>query len=159
MIELSLHYAVANKDFYNHPKFVTRFCNRYFMKSIYILFYFGLVAIAVSCNKHNGGDKVVPVLTIISPAANQVYAHNASVAITGSITDDGLHELRINITNTATSALLYTKTISVHDLTSYSINESWVNNVAAITNATIKVEVEDHDGYNIEKKIQIILNP
>ena len=140
------------------PAFITRDFNRYFMKNIYILFYFGIVVTTVSCSKHND-EKIAPVITLTSPTANQSFAAAASVPITGTITDDGLHELRITITNTATSAVLYTKTISVHDLTSYSINENWVNNVAAITNATVKVEVEDHDGYTIEKKVQIILNP
>jgi hypothetical protein len=129
------------------------------MKIIYINICIGIAVLFASCNKHSENDMSAPVLTITAPAANQVYATGANVIISGTVTDNSLHELVITITNTATSAVLYTKTISVHDLSSYSINESWVNNVTAITNATVKVEVEDHDSNHIEKMVQIILNP
>lgn len=112
-----------------------------------------------SRKKSTDEDLSVPVVTLSSPVASQSYAGGGTVSINGTVTDNSLHELEITITNNATSAVLYTKTISVHNLTSYTINENWINSVAVLTNATLKVEAHDHSENHGEKTVQIILNP
>ena len=125
------------------------------------LFFYAGILLCFSnfgCHKHSD-ENVAPVLTIITPSANQVYKSGDNVVISGSATDNSLHELRIDITVTATGASLYNNVISVHDLTSYTINNSWKSSVTTSTAATVKVEVEDHSGNVAEKKVSIVINP
>jgi hypothetical protein len=125
-----------------------------------LFFYAGILLCFSNCGCHKHSDEnVAPVLTIITPSANQVYKSGDNVVISGSVTDNSLHELRIDITVTATGASLYNNVISVHDLTSYTINNSWKSSVTTSTAATVKVEVEDHSGNVAEKKVSIVINP
>lgn len=114
---------------------------------------------AGSCSKNSADDLSVPVLTLTSPVSGQSYAGGGTVSITGTVTDNSLHELEITITNNANSVVLYTNTLSIHNLTSYAINESWINSVSVLTNATLKVEAHDHSENHAEKIVQIVLNP
>jgi hypothetical protein len=125
------------------------------------LFFYAGILLCVSnygCHKHSD-ENSAPVLTIITPSTNQVYKSGDNVVISGSVTDNSLHELRIDITVTATGTSLYSNIISVHDLTSYTINDSWKSSVTTSTSATVKVEVEDHSGNVAEKKVAIVINP
>ncbi len=128
------------------------------MKTIQSFLYISIIVLFASCKK-NPGDINLPAVTLTSPAASQVYANGSSVNITGTVTDNGLHELKISIINAATTAVLFTKTVSVHGLNGYTVNENWINNVSAITNATVKVEVTDLGNNYVEKTVQIVLNP
>lgn len=116
-----------------------------------------LVCLSSGCHKHEA-DSTVPVITLSAPLNNQVYKNGDNVIITGTVTDNSLHELRINITNTGNGASLYSNVISVHNLTSYAINSSWKSAITAATTAVVKVEAEDHDGNVAEQKATVTIN-
>jgi hypothetical protein len=110
------------------------------------------------CHKHSEENEA-PVLTVTSPVTSQVYKSGDNVVINGTVTDNSLHELRISITVTGTGSFLYSNVISAHNLTSYTISDSWKSSVTATTAATVKVEAEDHSGNVAEKKVAIVINP
>jgi hypothetical protein len=99
------------------------------MKAIQKLLCIAMVVLVTSCKKQSDEDTSFPTLLLQLPVVNQVSAAGDIVNIAISVTDNSLHELTINIINSASHAILNNKVISVHALTSYTINESWVNNV------------------------------
>jgi hypothetical protein len=123
-------------------------------------FAIALITITLSaCHKNSdsANSDPTPTLTLTSPVNNQTYANGDVVAIQGAITDNSLHSLTLKITSGSTS--LYNKTISVHDSTHYTINDSWKSSVTAVTNATVTAEVEDHGGHVVTQTASIKINP
>jgi len=110
-----------------------------------------------NCKKEEE-DKSAPVVNITLPVSTQMYNSGDTVKIKGTVTDNEMHEMLIEIRNDANDSILYSETPSVHDLSSYVINTFWKSKVSTHTNATIKVSVEDHAGNNgtATAKIQIM---
>lgn len=107
----------------------------------------------------NDDDTSTPVINITEPAINQVYNSGNAIQIKGSLTDNHLHEGKISITNNAGGASLFSRSISIHGQTAYTINETYTPTVAAVINATVQVEIKDLAGNYAEKKVQITINP
>jgi hypothetical protein len=107
----------------------------------------------------NDDDTSTPVISTTLPADNQVYNSGDAVLIKGSMTDNHLHEGKISIMNNAGGPDLFSKSISIHGQTSYTINESYTPVVAVVVNATVKLEVKDLAGNYVERKIAIRINP
>ncbi len=96
---------------------------------------------------HNGPDTEAPVFTITSPTAMQVFMNTDTVFLKGTVADDkSMHELDIEIKNSANDSILYSKTQSVHDLTTYDIDFFWKSSVNDHTNALVIFSAEDHGG-------------
>jgi hypothetical protein len=97
----------------------------------------------IACHKHDD-DSEKPVITITSPSTNASVVSGTDVKITGKLTDESLHELLITVTQVSDGKELFKATPTVHDLTSYDINETWKPNVAADTDVKLTVVAEDH---------------
>src|SRR5688572_27491105 len=107
--------------------------------------------------EYNGGggghvnapfDTIPPVVTINSPAPDQVFSSGATISVSGNISDNnGLYRGSIRITNDADGTVLKEQSYEIHGLTSYNFNISSSATVSAVTNYTVTVSFEDH-GYN-----------
>ncbi len=123
------------------------------MKLIYSILL--LSVFATACKKEDDDhdhdtttDTTKPVITINSPSNMAMYNNGDTVKIRGTVTDNSLHELLIRIVKDSDGSELFRSTPTVHDLTSYSINENWKSAVTDHTNASIIISAEDH-GSNV----------
>ncbi len=90
-------------------------------------------------------DTTRPVLTVLTPLSNQVYASGSSISVTGTITDDmGLYRGSIRITNDVTGEILKEQLYEIHGIRSYNFNVPAIATVAAVTDYTVSVFFEDH---------------
>lgn len=114
---------------------------------------------AVACHKHDDeNDKNNPVITITSPAIDASIS--GAVAIAGVVTDESLHELSIKITKDGDNSELFSATPEVHDLTSYTIAETWTpSGIAAETAVTLTVVAEDHHSNAISTTVKFKVKP
>lgn len=118
-----------------------------------------------SCKKdhhdddHKTTDSSAITITINKPTNTQMFNTGDTVKIVGLIDGKDLHECYISITDNADAALLYSKTPSVHDLNTYTINEFWKASVSKHTDATITVYVENHSGQSVKKSVAIHIMP
>ncbi len=146
-------------------------------RSIHILFVLTTgIILSVACSKggtasnNNGGgvshpppapnDTTAPVLTINTPAANQVFSSGNVINVTGRITDDlGLFQGLIRITNDANGALLKEQAYEIHYVLSYDFSLSYTANVTVPSDYTVTVSFGDH-GYNsTTKSVKVKVNP
>lgn len=105
-----------------------------------------IVFMTISCNK------TVPntTLNIVTPLGNQTYAHSDTVHVIGTITSDLKmygYTVRIKSINTTTNVVFEKKYTTEGN--SYSIDESWINNVPV--NSTMKLEID-----NLNKKGNVV---
>ncbi len=108
---------------------------------------------SASCTKHAVN---IPTLSITSPAADEQFANDLVIKIKGETADaDGLHALTIKITDDKSGAVLFTKSPTVHDLTTYAFSESWTAKVTDWVDATVTVIAENHDGQTATKTVKI----
>lgn len=103
-------------------------------------------------------DTTTPVVTLTAPNDMQMYNSGDTVFIKGSATDNEMHEMLIELKDDSTNAVLFTKAPTVHDLSSYNINEAWKSSVSKHTNATLTVTVSDHASHEakVTRKIHIM---
>lgn len=145
------------------------------MKVSGIIAFFALTAaIIISCSKGgvpadngNGGghinnpaDTVPPVVTILTPAENQIFANGSVIQITGRITDDeGLYRGSVWLTDDATGVVLKEQLYEIHGLRLYNYSVNHTAFVTAASDYTVTVRFEDH-GYNsVTKSVKIKVNP
>lgn len=130
----------------------------------------GMLAISLliglsACNKdeddhgHGSPDTEKPVVTISSPTDMQVYYTGDTVKIKGLVTDASLHELQIKIIKDSDASVLFTETVDVHDLTSYSISSNWKSFVSDHSNAKVIVLAEDHSANFGSDTVRIHIMP
>lgn len=111
-----------------------------------------------ACHEHDEDDTTNPVINISSPTADASLS--GAVAIKGTVTDESLHEMSIVVTKDSDGSELFKKTPEVHDLTSYTINESWTpSGIGAETSVTLKVTVSDHSDHTVEQIIKFKVKP
>ena len=113
-----------------------------------------------ACHKadDHSDDTTDPVMTISSPAPNA--ALSGSITIAGLATDNDLHELELKITRDADGATLWEKSPVVHDLTEYTIAETWIpSGINALTPVTLTVIVEDHNDHSVTQTVRFVVNP
>jgi hypothetical protein len=127
-------------------------------KNTLLLAAIALSSTFVACHNHgeDENDTTAPVLTITSPSVDASVS--GAVSIAGTLTDeDSLHELSITVTKDADGATLFTpvKEIEVHDLTSFTIAETWTpTGITAETAVTLIVVAEDHGGNKTTKTVK-----
>ncbi|MEP7109358.1 MAG: hypothetical protein ABI760_15295 [Ferruginibacter sp.] len=121
----------------------------------------GIYLVVCACNKGRevDTDPTQPTITLTLPTNNEVYTSGDSIKIKGTVTDNSLHELRLTITNNANGNILYHLEISVHELLSYDFDQGWKSIATAGTDATVRVEAEDHGNHTVEKEVTVHLNP
>jgi len=119
-----------------------------------------LTSIIVSCHHHDDDDSNPPVLLITSPSDNASLPASSPVHITGTVTDESLHEMNIKITNDSNGSVLFNKDLEVHDATNYTINESYTpTNITSVTHVTMFVIVSDHSDHEVRDTVHFVLNP
>ena len=112
----------------------------------------------VACHKHDESDKDNPVVTITAPAIDASIS--GAVTIAGVVTDESLHELSIKVTKDSDNSELFSATPEVHDLTSYTIAETWTpSGIAAETAVTLTVVAEDHNSNAISTTVKFKVKP
>ena len=116
------------------------------MKKMKNLLYLTIALLIISCHAHDEADVNAPKLTITAPTKGDFVKNNTDMKISGTITDESLHELSIKILTKSNNTVLFTSTPEVHDKTSYSINETWKPSLTAdTTQVYLAVEVYDHN--------------
>lgn len=123
------------------------------MKSKFILF--AIISIfAFACKK----DKTSPSLSIASPSDNAQAS--GAVVIKGTVADEHLHTVILKITNDATGATVYNKTLTIDGLTTYGFEEQYTPTIVVNpTNVTLTIEVSDVNSNKTSKIIKFTLIP
>lgn len=95
------------------------------MKRLVIAVGFGLALVACSKKGSSVSDRELPVITINTPAGNQVFQAGDAISVTGTATDNQkLAEVHVHVYNNTTGAELY----DIHHAplaSSYNFNESF----------------------------------
>ena len=119
-----------------------------------------LATLLISC-KHETDvpdDANPPVITITSPIESESIA--GGVSISGMVTDESLHELRIKIVTDFDGSVLFTASPEVHDLTSYEILEFWAPaGIASEIGVTLVVTAEDHASNITTSEVHFTVKP
>ncbi len=116
------------------------------------------IVLFFACSKGSGGDKdyEAPVVTLNTPANNQVFTGGQSIMITGSVTDNKyIKEIHIEITNLVTAA----EYLHVHihpDASSFNFNQAFT--IQAGTTYKIRVIVDDASTNSAVKSAEIACN-
>lgn len=108
-----------------------------------------------SCQKHDGGT-VAPTLSVAAPLADAQFTSGQPITIKGETADvDGLHTLKISITDDKTKAVLFAESPSVLNLKTYTINTAWTAKVSDWTDATVTITATNHSNLEITKTMKI----
>ena len=104
-------------------------------------------------------DKTAPLLTINTPAADQIFNSGNTMSIAGNITDDlGLYRGSIRITNDANGELLKQQAYEIHGVVSYNFSINYTPIVSVASNYTITISFEDHGQNSTTKTVKVKVN-
>ena len=131
------------------------------MKKVRIFILFALFAAFsfTACHKHgDGNDTLAPTVTITSPTADASLS--GAVNISGTVTDEGMHEMSIVVTKDADNTQLFKAEPNVYNATDYAISQVWTPaGIAAETAVTLTVTVEDHSANKTVKTVKFKVKP
>lgn len=126
---------------------------------ISVFMFVGLVVFASSCKKDDNSSNPTPTdnfsITITSPTAMQTFPSGATVNVKATISNSTeMHGYDIKIVNKANNnEEVFKKEMHDHG-SSYTIDESWVNNVTMHSDMELEITVYiDHEG---NKKTQTV---
>ena len=123
------------------------------MKKFSILLLIATCAAFAACKKSSAGDSEKPTINVTSPQANQQFNPGQVIQIMATITDNSeLHDVSLEITNKATSAILVHNHYHV-DLMTYNLNETYTAG-AGIT-YKMKIGATDHSGNTAEVTFEV----
>jgi len=121
---------------------------------------FGIIALTIfSCKKEEEAE-VTATITISAPAANDTIPFGQAVHLTGTVTGSAeMHGYTVTFTNLTSGNPVFSKVYDLHSA-SYSIDETWTNNVSDTSTVQLKIVVEkDHDGNLETKTINVVCLP
>jgi len=127
--------------------------------------YFSILAITffslfISCKKdEHEHDHDKPKITLSSPTDNSIIKSGTAIAIKGVVNDASLHEIVIKLTNTTSGNVVLNETPVVHDLTSFTIDYSYISSVTVSSVFTLEISVMDHSENTNTEKRTITVNP
>lgn len=111
--------------------------------------FIGFIALAACNDKEKTADDVTPPdITVITPDADQNFALNDTIYFQADVEDDSeLSDLQVNlIIGTDTTLMWPTTPTGFGNISSYTINNWHVNNVAAVTDAVVSFyAIDKHD--------------
>lgn len=111
-----------------------------------------------ACKNKSEEDINDPVITLTSPAADASIS--GAVSIAGRVTDESLHELSITVNKDSDNTTLFTSAPEVHELSDYTIAETWTpTGIAAETAVTLTVTAEDHSSHSATKTVKFKVKP
>ena len=106
------------------------------------------------------GDKVLPVITVSKPTANQVYVSNDSIIVQGKATDDRVvYKGKVLITNDATNAIVAESYYESHSLNSIDFRLAYKPAVTVPTDFSVFIEFQDHGLNTVSAAIKVKVNP
>ena len=104
-------------------------------------------------------DTSTPVVDIYTPGANQVFLSGDTIKITGRVTDNGLYQGYVKITDDATSSVIKEQRYEIHGFQLYNFAVNHKTAVTVASDYTVTVQFEDH-GLNAGSKIvKVKVNP
>ena len=108
----------------------------------------------------NPADTIAPVITINTPADNQIFSSGQLINMTGRITDDmGLYRGTVKLINDANGLVLKEQVYEIHGLMAYNFSMNHTATVSSTANYTVTISFEDH-GYNsVTRSVKIKVNP
>ena len=129
-------------------------------------------AIILSCTKTGGSaaeddlhqedqnDDIFPVITIIKPTDNQVYANGDSIIVEGKATDNKvMYKGKVTLKNDMTGLVAAEQFFETHFLPELNFRLAFKAIVAATTDFTITTEFEDHGLNKSTKTLIVKMNP
>lgn len=143
---------------------------------VYIVAWLTVIVMFESCSKSgtdtgtddgSGGPHVIvtndvtpPVISILTPADNQVFTSGNTINITGRLTDDlGLYRGTIKVINDANGTIVMNQPYEIHGLKLYDFNINYTTSVAVVSDYTITVAFEDHGLNMTTRSVKVKVNP
>ena len=112
-----------------------------------------LLMYLAGCGK---SDEQAPVITLVSPQSNQVFAAGQVVNVEADITDDeGLHMVHLVVTDNTGGHLVHFE--DHYDGRSYDLNKSFT--VVAGRTYTIEMDATDHANNTARRTLTVSANP
>ena len=106
------------------------------------------------------GDKVLPVITVSKPTANQVYVSNDSIIVQGKATDDRVvYKGKVLITNDTTNAVVAETYYESHHLNAIDFRLAYKPSVTVTTGFSVFIEFQDHGLNTVSAAIKVKVNP
>lgn len=126
----------------------------------FIISIIAALVLIVSCKKKVVEAPVTASISVSSISENDTVQSNAALHLTGTITgSDEMHGYTVTFTNLTTGNPVFSKVYDLHSA-SYSIDETWTNNVSDTATVQLKIVVEkDHDGNLETKTINVVCLP
>jgi len=99
-------------------------------------------------------------ITINTPQEGAMFQVGDTIHISAEISSPiDLHGYAWTLTSQADGTVLHTEDAHAHNKT-FTVTGSWVNNVAAVTEATLEITAEiDHEGKTEKQAVHIMLHP
>ena len=109
---------------------------------------------------HDEVDTTTPVVTINSPSDSMVYHNGDTVRMTGTVTDNDLHNGEIKIIDDTTAFEYYSYSQYVHETSSAVINFDYiVTGVTQNSAVTLSYTYDDHVGNSAVVRRKLIFMP
>ena len=124
------------------------------MKKLSLFTLFCLVTSIFACKKEN----LAPIVSISTPTLNQSIKSKTDFNITGTVSDDNsLHEMSIRIVQASDGKEILNLTPIVHDLKTFSFNETWKPTFTEDTKVIVTVKAIDHSDLSSSKSVEFTI--
>lgn len=130
------------------------------------------VMLVVACSKVGGSDTgddlntidqnddVFPAITIIRPAANQVYVSGDSIVVEGKVSDDKkLYKGKVQIKDDAAGTVVAENFYETHFLSAMNFRLAYKAVVTSSKDFTVIIEFQDHGANTANVAIKVKVNP
>jgi hypothetical protein len=125
-----------------------------------IVFLIASLSLIVSCKKKIEEAPVTANISISSISENDTILPSDALHLSGTITGSAeMHGYTVTFTNLTTGNPVFSKVYDLHSA-SYTLDETWTNNVSDTSTVQLKIVVEkDHDGNLETKTINVVCLP
>lgn len=111
-------------------------------------------------NTIDNSDNTPPVLTIIKPTANQVYANGDSIIVEGKAVDEKvMYKGKVQIKNEATGLIVAEASYETHFLNTMNFRFAYKAVVTVQTDFTAIIDFQDHGANSATSTIKVKVNP
>jgi hypothetical protein len=109
-----------------------------------LLFILAMASLGASACQKDTTDKSIPKVSINNPTASLSVPTGKGLSISGTVSDNDLHEMSIVVTQVSDGKELFNATPVVHDLASYDFKETWTPALTENTDVKVVVTATDH---------------
>lgn len=111
-------------------------------------------------NEIDQNDGVFPVITVLKPAANQIYRSGDSIVVEGKVTDDKkMYKGKVQIKNDANNFVMAEMHYETHFLLELSYRLAYKAEVTSPTDFSILIEFQDHGTNTSTATMKVKVNP